>query len=186
VIYRWSRRLALLVGGAAVGLVLVTVSVVAYYGTLNVMYGASTEYHDPSIKGAARQADGRYVAYLGDRIYVTYEVKRHKINGDCLLDVFRYAEEVGGPRAGTRHLINHVELRFVGKDEIVYPSWPIDGLVLGESLMSPDVDEQALDLYVVAKYRCNPLDDWIDRYIQGGAKPNETARVTLILRRRRQ
>lgn len=170
---------------AAVGLG----SPVIYWGTLNYL-GPSTEYHDPYIEGAEKLPDGKYLAYVGDRVFVRYTVVRHRINGDCRLKLRRYGEDVGGPHAGRRRLLDSTELRFRGADELYHPRWPLRGLLLDhgdgvDPLLPPGVDQQEIALYVVARYYCNPLDYIFPRYLQGGIRPNETERVDLIVRRRR-
>lgn len=170
-----------------------------WWAILNSL-GPSTEYHSPYIEGPdgklLPQENGAYVAHLGERIYVRYFIVRHKINGDCLLHVYRYGENIGGPEAGKRHLLDYVELQFRGEDELLRPRWPIRGLVLGygvhkngsmnlgDPLIPPGLKKQELALYVVARYRCNPLDYFFPRYLQGGVKPNETERAYLIVRRK--
>lgn len=171
-------------------------SPVWYWAILNTL-GPSTEYHRPYIEGAKILPSGKYVAYVGDTIYVRYTVVRHKINGDCLLNVYRYGEAIGGPENGQRHLLDYVDLRFLGANDLLRPRWPLDGLVLetarykwgapkpDEPLIPDGFDEQELALYVVARYYCNPLDYIFPRHIQGGNRADETARVNLILRRNR-
>lgn len=174
----------------------VVLSPAVYFGILNEL-GPSTEYYEPTISGATLQPDGKYVAYLGDRIFVNYIVVRHRINGSCLLHVYRYGEEIGGPNNGRRHLLDYVELQFRGTDELMRPHWPLKGLVLGydvnkdgqpqkdKPLLAPGVNSQEFALYVVARYFCNVMDEIFPRYLQGGIKPNETERVNLIVKRNR-
>ena len=166
-----------------------------YFGILNHL-GPSTEYYEPTITGAVQIKDGKYVAYLGDKIFVNYIVVRHKINGTCFLHVYRYGEEVGGPHAGQRHLLDYVELQFRGRDELMRPHWPLTGLVLGydvdkngisqkdKPLLAPGIESQEFALYVVARYYCNFMDLLFPRYLQGGIKPNETERINLIVKRK--
>lgn len=168
-----------------------------YWAALNAL-GPSTEYHDPYVEGATRLPDGKYVAYLGDRIFVRYTVIRHQINGNCLLNVYRYGEYVGGALAGERVLLDYADLRFKGQNELRHPRWPLAGLVLGYSvtesgaahkampLLPKGVESQEFALYVVARYFCNPLDYVFPRYLQGGMRPNETERVSLIVKRNRK
>lgn len=168
-----------------------------YFLMLNAI-GPSTEYFEPWIEGATLGPDGKYHAFLGDRIFVRYTVVRHKLNGNCLLHVYRYGENVGGPEAGRRHLLSYADLRFVGADELRRPRWPLEGLILGygvdksgrpqmdDPLLPPGVDKQEFALFVVARYFCNPLDSLLPRYLQGGSKPDETARVNIIVERRPQ
>ncbi|HMF51781.1 MAG TPA: hypothetical protein VK603_24200 [Candidatus Saccharimonadales bacterium] len=186
------RRIIRCVGIACIWIVAaeVVLSPAIYFGFLNAL-GPSTEYYEPSVIGATKQPDGHYVAYLGDRIYVTYSVVRRKINGECFVHVRRYGEEVDGPAAGKRRLLNFVDLQFRGENELRRPRWPLEGLVLGddfdgEPLLAPGVDERAFDLFVVARYYCNFMDYILPRYLQGGTKPDETERVRLIVRRHRQ
>ncbi len=156
-----------------------------YWATLNA-FGPSTEYHEPTIIGAKALPDGKFEATVGDRnVYVTYSIIRHKLNGDCFLKVWRYGEEIGGPRDGTRHLFDQADLRFVGANEMRHPRWPsTHGLDLKDDLIPPELQEQELALYNVARYYCNPLDYVFGRYLQGGIKPDETERVTLVLKRK--
>lgn len=174
-----------------------TFSPAIYFSILNYL-GPSTVYYEPTISGAERRPDGKYVAYLGDRIFVHYTVVRHRINGSCFLRVYRYGEELGGPYDGQRHLLDYAELQFSGDDKPLRPRWPLQGLVLGyavnkegaiqedEPLLAPGVDSQEFALYVVARYYCNFMDELFPRYLQGGIKPNETERVHLIVKRKRQ
>jgi hypothetical protein len=160
-----------------------------YFGILNTL-GPSTEYYEPSVIGAALGPNGHYIAYLGDRVAVTYTVVRHQINGSCFIQVWRYGEEVGGTAPGRRRLLDYADLFFRGENELRRPRWPLDGMVLDydfdhEPLLAPGVDEQAFDLYVVARYYCNFMDYIFPRYLQGGIKPDETERVRLIVRRNR-
>lgn len=167
---------------------------VIYFAVLNSV-GPSTQYLDPRIEGAQIGPDGNYYATVGDKIYVTYTVVRHRFNGKCLLNVWRYAEDVGGPQDGQRHLVDYVDLQFRGNNDVLRPRWPLAGLVLGydtdrqgrpqfnKPLLPPGVAEQAFDLYVVARYRCNFMDYIVPRYLQGG-KPDETRRVRIIVKRK--
>jgi len=155
----------------------------AYWLVLNKL-GPSTEYHEPYVEGAAKLADGQYAAYVGDVVYVRYTIVRHKINGNCLLDVRRYGEFVGGARDGERRMLDHVELRFKGANELLRPRWPLDGFRLTDDLVPPGEDQQKLALYVVARYHCNVMDGLIPRYIQGGDAPDQTERVYLTVKRR--
>lgn len=169
-----------------------------YLGILNYL-GPSTSYYDPYIEGAdgkplPTNRNGIYVAYLGEKIFVRYYVVRHKINGNCVLHVYRYGENIGGPEAGKRHLLDYVELQFRGEDELLKPRWPIAGLILGygvhkngavnlnDPLIPHGQSSQELALYVVARYRCNLLDHFFPRYLQGGVKPNQTARAYLLVK----
>ncbi|HEY6032052.1 MAG TPA: hypothetical protein VIU44_15885 [Gaiellaceae bacterium] len=174
----------------------VAFSIPIYFAVLNAV-GPSTEYFEPWIEGQATLgADGKYRAFLGDRIFVRYIVVRHKLNGNCLLHVHRYGENVGGPEAGRRHLLDYADLRFVGADEMRRPRWPLSGLVLGydvdesgrrqtdKPIIPPGASSQELSLYVVARYYCNVLDYVFPRYLQGGSRPDETARVNIIVERR--
>ena len=78
---------------AGMVLVAAAAAAAAYLFVLNAI-GPSTEYFDPTIQGATLRPDGKYVAYVGDRIAVYYVIVRHKLNGNCLLNVWRYGEEV--------------------------------------------------------------------------------------------
>jgi hypothetical protein len=156
-------------------------------GALANRRGPSSLYFEPHIIGEVeRRKDGKFLAHYGDRVFVTYTVVRLRGFGNCLLDISRYAEEIGGAHNGSRHLVNHVELQFEGNNDLRRPQWPIRGLLLGTDFKLRDgVDEQEYALYVVARYYCGPVDRVFPRYIQGGIKPNETPRVNLIVKRSR-
>lgn len=174
-----------------------------YWEALNLL-GPSSNYYVGEVEGAARTPDGHFEAFLGQKIWVHYEIVRHAINGDCYLRIFRYGENVGGPEAGKRHLLDYSTRRFRGTGERLKLRWPQGGLVLdygkkfdadsasGEKLLvdesdpliPPGQDAQELALYVVARYDCNPMDWVFPRYIQGGPVSNQTQRVYLIVRRR--
>jgi hypothetical protein len=158
-------------------------SPLVYWGVLNAL-GPSTEYHDPYITGARRLDDGRYEGDVGDRVFVRYTIIRHATNGDCTLQIHRYGENVGGPEAGDRKLLDYAEVTFRGRDELRHPRWPSDGLVLTSAMIPHDLAQQELALYAVVRYYCNPLDYLFPRYIQGGVNPNQTERVYIIVKRR--
>ena len=193
-----SRRTRCIACRAAMSIiVLYAISLPAiYFYVLNAL-GPSTEYYEPTIQGAALGADGKYYAALGDKIFVNYIIVRHKINGNCLLSVSRYAENIGGDDAGKLHLLDYVDLRFVGQNELRRPRWPMAGLVLGydvdkdgkpetsKPLLPAGSDSQEFALYVKARYFCNFVDYIIPRYLQGGERPNETERVNIIVRRQK-
>lgn len=169
---------------------IVVLSPAIYWGAINAL-GPSTEYHRPivvSVSGTPleRLKDGSYLVYPGDRIFVRYFVVRHKINGDCLLNISRYGEYVGGKDDGKRILLDYTEIQFQGANELLRPRWPLNGLSINEQFIPDGQDEQRLALYVVARYRCNPLDWLFPRYLQGGPVPNETARAYITIRRRKQ
>ena len=181
---------------------LITTSPLIYWGTLNAL-GPSSTYSEPHV-----EVDGvvRDEVYLGEPWQVVYRVRRHKINGNCYLPIDRFAEYVGGPLAGQRVLIDQTEIRFEGADDVFYPRWPPRPRPITRGLnasrreipLLPDgVDEQVIDLYVVARYHCNPLDDftaWLEgitrglvkgRYIQGGSAPDRTPHARVTLKRSR-
>lgn len=171
-------------------------SPIIYFAALNAI-GPSTDYFEPWIEGQVTiGSDGKYRAFLGDRIFVRYIVVRHKLNGNCLLHVYRFAENVGGPEAGKKHLLDYADLRFIGADELRRPRWPLAGLVLGydvdkegqpqidRPIMPPGVNKQEFSLFVVARYYCNLLDYIAPRYLQGGPRPNETAHVNIVVQRK--
>lgn len=180
---------------------LVVLSPLLYWGALNAL-GPSSTYSEPHVEvgGAVRD-----VVYLGEAWQVVYRVQRHEVNGNCYLPIDRYAEYVGGPRAGHRLLIDQTEVRFDGSNDVFYPRWPswarpithgLDPRSREELPLLPDgVDEQVLDLYVVARYHCNPLDDfaaWLEgfgigrgRYLQGGSEPDRSAHARITLKRRK-
>ena len=149
-----------------------------YFGVLNFL-GPSTQYYEPSIEGADLGRDGKYYATVGDKIFVRYIVIRNKINGSCRLNIWRYAENIGGPEDGKRHLLDYADLAFVGANELRRPRWPLDGLVLGGrgDMLPRGVDQQEFALYVVGRYRCNFWDAIIPRYLQGGPVPDRKSVV---------
>ena len=171
---------------------------VAYFGYLFALnsLGPSTRYYNPQL-GNATKIDGKDYVYLGDEFYVWISIVRHKRNGNCQFHIKRYAEEVGGPRDGERHLISRATLQFVGQDELRRTRWPIpaDPYYLGyavdkngqpivdKPLLPDGVDEQEYTFYVVGRYYCNALDYVFPRYIQGGDRPNITPRINAIVRR---
>lgn len=155
-------------------------------GWFGIRQGPSSLYFEPRIVGEVDREGGKYVAYYGDRIFVTYSVIRLEGWGNCLLDIHRYAEEIGGMRNGYRHEIDHVQLEIKGNNDLLRPQWPVRGLVLGDGLKLRDgVNQQEFAMYVVARYHCGLIDDFVPRYIQGGEKPNETPRVGLVVKRNR-
>ena len=159
-----------------------------YDAALNLV-GPSTEYHDPMIEGPTVELglDGRYYAKIGSKVWVRYTIVRHKQNGSCTLNVWRYVEEIDGPQAGTVHLVDYTDLQFVGDDKPFRPRWPQDGFIIGAPDLAgfltvpPGAQTQELSFFVKARYYCNLLDYVFPRYIQGGLKPNETARVNLLV-----
>jgi len=182
---------------ALVGLIVVAFLAVAAVYTMLNSFGPSTEYYQPKIDGALLLPNGKYLAYLGDRIFVTYIVVRHSLNGSCFMTIERMGDNVGGPAPGKKHLLDYADLQFVGQNELRRPRWPIPGLILGydvdhhnriiksKPLLEPGTSEQELRLYVHARYYCNIMDYIIPRYLQGGDIPDETASVNLIVRRER-
>jgi hypothetical protein len=196
-------------------LAIIVTAYLSYYAALNA-YGPSTQLYDLWIGGSAKwQRGNTYLAYLGDKVQVEYTVKRHKLNGDCHLPIWRGLEEIGGPHDGKWHLMDYVEIRFVGRDQEYKARWPVGReLVLdygvktkpsdrsgdplpvpdldaggklqrGEPIMADGVDEQLYAVYNVGRYRCNILDDWFPRFLQGGVRPNQSQRALLIIRRDR-
>lgn len=153
-----------------------------YWALVNTL-GPSTEYHEPFVEGAVRLSGGEYAARVGDRIFVRYIVVRHKINGDCLLNVWRYGEFIGGPRGGERVLLDYADLRFRGANDLLRPRWPLGGFEVPADFAPAGEGSQKVALYVVARYHCNPLDEVFPRYLQGGERANETVRVVLNVRR---
>lgn len=153
-----------------------------YFYVLNSL-GPSTEYYEPTVQGAELHSDGKYYADVGDKVFVSYIIVRHQINGTCLLNVSRYGENIGGSKPGKRHLLDYADLQFVGQNELRRPRWPMGGLVLKDDMIEPGEKYQEIALYVVAVYRCNYMDYIIPRYLQGGIRENETERVNLVVRR---
>lgn len=182
---RLSRRLRCIACRVAIGIIILGVvsTPLVYFSILNSL-GPSTEYYEPTIQGATVGADGKYYATVGDKIFVNYIIVRHQINGNCLLNVFRYGENIGGPKPGKLHLLDYADLRFIGANELRRPRWPLSGLVLDDSLIEPGESQQELALYVRAKYFCNLADYFIPRWLQGGIRPDETERANLIVRRK--
>lgn len=151
------------------------------------------------VASAIKGPDKLDYVYLGDELHVTYTVVRLPTNYACTEPVWRYAEDVDGPTPGKRHLLDYFELHFQpGKaGDVLYPQWPQPpriykwGVEVNEQIkpqndkpIMPDgVDELTLDIYNVAQYYCNWLDNIIPRYLQGGEKPNETARARVVLKR---
>ena len=169
-----------------------------YYAILNIL-GPSTEYYNPVTPTAKLDCDikgCKNVVYLGDEFFAEYYIVRHKINGNCFLKIWRYAEDVDGPTPGKKHLLDYAELQFVGQNELRRPKWPSPprkyfwGYEVNEEIkpqldkpiMPEGVDELTLDIYVIGRYYCNALDYVFERYIQGG-KPDETESVRITLKR---
>lgn len=145
--------------------------------------GSSTEFFDVKVLGA-KPIPGGYAATVGDKIFITYTVVRHSLNGSCFERIWRYAENVGGPDAGEKHLLDFADLQFVGENEVRHARWPLGGLVLTNDLIPSETKSQKLAFFNAARYYCNALDYIWPRYLQGGEHPNETARVYLTLTRR--
>jgi hypothetical protein len=132
-------------------------------------YGPSTNYFNQSVASAIRGPDGRDYIRVGDNFLVKSEVIRHRLNGLCVLDVWRVRENVDGAHAGDIHLLQFIKQSFVGDDEFRHTSWPIPPakIVVGEDWFDgPDVQEQTLDVFVVGRYNCNVLDRWIPRWLR--------------------
>lgn len=165
------------------GSISVSIIIAFVYWALANAFGPSTEYHDPTIHGAEYLPNGKYLAYVGDKISVHYRVTRHSFNGDCLIDIYRVAERIGGPDDGTRILIDHESRRFHGEDQTLFPHWPDKGWQIPDLVIPSGMDEQEIALYVIARYYCNPVDRRIPRYIQGGVRPDQSEQVNLIVRR---
>jgi hypothetical protein len=88
-----------------VGIVVVQVLLaypLGYDFVLNSL-GPSTEYVDPWLP-TAKMVDGRPTVYIGDDFYVQHTIVRHALNGNCLLKIHRYAEDVDGPTPGKRQV----------------------------------------------------------------------------------
>lgn len=176
---------------------------VAWYVCLTAAINAtspSTELIDPQIETAEPCGRDLPCVYVGDEFYLRYFIVRHQLNGTCTSDVHRYAEEVGGKRNGKRHLLSHVELNFVGKNDISRPRWPpansnyrleysvdADNIPIPNSPLLPEgVDEQRMCFFNTNRYYCNFLDYIVPRYMQGGARPNESPSVCAYVRRSRE
>ena len=161
--------------------------------------GPSTEYLAPWLP-TAKMVDGKPTVYIGDNFYVQHTIVRHELNGSCLLKIHRYAEDVGGPTPGKRHLIDYAELQFIGRDEILHPRWPAadrpyvlgyerdeEGNTLHDRPLLPDgVDQQTMDFYVSPRDFCNTLDHLIPRYTDGGTHWDESPRVRAVVKRHRR
>ena len=160
--------------------------------------GPSTEYLEPWLP-TAKTVDGKPTVYIGNDFYVQHTIVRHALNGNCLLKIHRYAEDVDGPTPGKRHLIDYAELQFVGRDEILHPRWPAadDPYVLGyerdekdntlydRPLLPDGVDQLTMDFYVSPRNFCNTLDYLIPRYTNGGTHWDESPRVRARVKRHR-
>jgi hypothetical protein len=95
----WKKILCRL----CVGIVVVEVALaypLGYDFVLNSL-GPSTEYLDPSLP-TATMVDGKPTVYAGDDFYVQHTIVRHAINGNCILRIHRYAEDVDGPTGAPR------------------------------------------------------------------------------------
>lgn len=178
-------------------LIVILGSPVIYTAILNAI-GPSTEYHRPEIGSGVMLPDGRIGVFIGDEFFVWITIVRHRVNGNCLFEIERYAEVVDGPRAGRKYLISKTALQFVGANELRRTRWPVpeEKYILGYAVdndnkprldmpLLPDgVEEREFDFYVVGRYFCNALDYLFPRYIQGGLHPNETPRVRAVVKRR--
>ena len=193
----WRRVLRPLERGAFWIVVLaIILSPVLYTAMLNWL-GPSTEYHDPVIGTAVKGPDGKDYVYVGDEFYVWITIVRHKLNGNCLFEIERFAEATDGPNKGVRRLISKTALQFIGQNELRRTRWPVpsEAYILGyevdkqskpqldKPLLPDGVDQQEFEFYVVGRYFCNFLDYLIPRHIQGGQKPDETPRVRAIVKR---
>ena len=178
-------------------------AVAAWYLTFTIAInrlGPSTELIDPQIETAEPCGMDLPCVYVGDEFYLRYFIVRHALNGTCTSDVHRYAEEVGGPRNGKKHLLSHVELNFVGKNDITRPRWPpandrykleysvdTNNIPLTDSpILADGIDEQRVCFFNTNRYYCNFMDYIIPRYMQGGARPNESPAVCAYVRRSRE
>jgi hypothetical protein len=74
-------------------------SPVIYYGLLNWI-GPSTEYLEPILPTSVPGPNGIPIVYLGDEFYVQHIIIRHKLNGNCVLHITRWAEDIDGPTPG--------------------------------------------------------------------------------------
>jgi len=196
-----KRRILFTLRRVALWIVAVQIllSPVIYTALLNAV-GPSTQYRNPQIATAEPGPDGKQYVYLGEEFYVWITVIRHRLNGNCLFEIRRYAEVASGPRVGKAFLISAVSLQFVGQNELRRTRWPqpSERYFLGyavdeendplytQPLLPDGVDEEHFAFYVRGRYYCNFLDYLIPRYIQGGNQPDETERVYAVLRRHRK
>ena len=187
-----TSKLAIRIAGI---LLCVATIPLVYWAVLN-WAGPSSAFYDPAIETARPCPEGQCI-YLGDEFRMRYTVIRHRLNGSCLLKIWRYGEDIDGPTPGRRHLLDYAELQFVGAEEMRHPRWPSPprqyhlGYEVNEQLepqldkplLPPGVDRVTMDFYVVARYFCNPLDTVFPRFLQGGIKPDETERARAVLKR---
>lgn len=150
--------------------------------------GPSSGYYEPVLTGATKLSNGKYEAPIGNYIFVRYKVVRHKINGDCTINIRRYIEFISGPWGGQTRMIEQITMPFVGANDMYHPWWPRYGLLLSDSLVPPKASSQEISLFVKARYWCglkylNIWDYIFPRYLQGGIKPDESARVNLVVKR---
>jgi len=184
---------------AAILAVSVPISYIAFLGMLNSL-GPSTEFIDPQIETAKPCGRELPCVYVGDDFYLRYYIVRHALNGRCKSDVRRYAVEIGGANNGRRHLLSHVELNFVGRNEIIRPRWPTyeerykleysvdenNNPLADKPLLADGVDEQEMCFLNTNRYYCNVLDYIVPRYMQGGTEPDESPRICAIVRRHKE
>lgn len=154
-----------------------------YVEGLNLI-GPSTEYLEPSIPNA-RDIDGKPTVYVGDDFFVRHTIVRHRLNGNCILHIDRYAQDVDGPTPGRKTKLDEADLQFKGDNEVLHPRWPPESRALPD-ILPKGVDQVTMDFYVVARYYCNFMDNIIPRYLQGlgNAHRNEGPRVRAVVRRR--
>ena len=156
-------------------LLMLIASPVEYFAILNCL-GPSTDYFDESV-ASARHIDGESYIQVGDDLVVKAEVIRHRINGTCRLAVWRVRQNVGGKFDGRISLLQYIEQNFVGDGQFRHTSWPIPPtrIVVTENWFDdPNVAEQTIDIFVIARYYCNFLDDLYPRWIDGIKKKTQT------------
>lgn len=138
-----------------------------YFFALNY-HGPSTNYFNQVVVSAMQGDDKRSYIYVGDAFRVAAEVVRHRVNGSCHLSVWRVRQNIGGIFNGRISLIQHVDQAFIGDGEFRHTSWPIppDKITVTEAWFDdPAADEQVIDVFVIARYYCNFLDDVFPRWL---------------------
>lgn len=139
-----------------------------YFFIVNAM-GASTDYFDQSITTAKQDHDGQSVLHVGDPFRVHAGVIRHLVNGSCQLAVWRVRENVGGKFDGRINLLQYIDQTFVGDGVFRHTSWPLPPIAITVTdnwFDDPDAKEQTMDVFVIARYYCNMVDDVFPRWLR--------------------
>ena len=158
-----------------------------------VSWPDSTDYFLQEVDSAVVGPDGRRYIFVGDNLHVRAYNWRHLINGTCLLSVDRIRENVNGPFAGKRTLMQHVDQQFVGDGIIRRTSWPISPQqirITSDWFDDHQATEQELDIYTTGTYDCNLLDRirlalGIPRIHHDGEGHPWRERTRVVLRRER-